>query len=257
MAGGADVLAGEPRGQDVDRLDAAPVDLGDVAQVRHGRPVAGQYGARCRVGFAVPGDRGAREQAQSGQVQAAHTTEQRSDPQAGGGIERYRPSHAGQHRFVQRVVERSKYRNNARSLEGITSSGTLFADMHQSRRQAKGLYEGHMQLSHAPMWQIPLPSSAFRTDDREYRVLPDRRRLRALAHRADPPAASGRASGGRSRRLRLHGPLPVSTSARLQLRQQIIEALSTAGFKFTGHTRIGNSAKAFHVYTAHAADHQA
>ena len=54
LPGGGNVGAGEPAAQDVDGFHRAPVDLGDVAQVRCVRVVVGQHLGGGRVHFAVP-----------------------------------------------------------------------------------------------------------------------------------------------------------------------------------------------------------
>jgi hypothetical protein len=75
LAGHAHVLAREPATQDVDRLDLVPVDLGDVAVIRDGRPVVGEDLRRGVVDLAEPGRLGA-EHFGYRHVQAAIACEQ-------------------------------------------------------------------------------------------------------------------------------------------------------------------------------------
>lgn len=77
---GGHVLAGEPAADHIDGLNLAPVDRGDVTQVRHARPVVREYARRGRVELGEP-HRFAVEHFLDGEVEAAVAGEQRPDPQ--------------------------------------------------------------------------------------------------------------------------------------------------------------------------------
>lgn len=76
-----DVLAGEPSAEHIDRLDGAPVDGGDVAEVRGVGPVVGEDAGDRLVDFREP-DRAGLEDFLDGEVEPAVAGEQRPDPQA-------------------------------------------------------------------------------------------------------------------------------------------------------------------------------
>jgi hypothetical protein len=65
-----DVLAREPGGQDIDRLDAGPVDLPQIAEVRHVRQPGRQHLRDVRIGVGAPRDPAAAEGCQHAQVEA-------------------------------------------------------------------------------------------------------------------------------------------------------------------------------------------
>lgn len=81
LADGGHVLAGEAADEDVHGLDLAPVNSGDVAQVRGVRPVPGEDAGDGLVEFGEPHSLGV-EDVLDGEVKAAVATEQRPDPES-------------------------------------------------------------------------------------------------------------------------------------------------------------------------------
>ena len=77
-AGGADVLAGKPAGEDVDRLDVGPVDGGDVAEVGDAGPVLLEHLGGVGVELGVP-DGVSAVDLLDGEVEPAVAGEQRAD----------------------------------------------------------------------------------------------------------------------------------------------------------------------------------
>lgn len=68
-------LARIPAAQHVDRLDSSPINGGDVAQVRHARPVRRKDFRRVRVGLAMP-HRAATSDMLNGQIEATGAGEE-------------------------------------------------------------------------------------------------------------------------------------------------------------------------------------
>jgi len=81
FADGRYVLAGEATDEDVHGLDLVPVDSGDVAEVRHARPVAREDGGDRLVEFGEPHGFGV-EDVFDGEVEPAIAAEQRPDLQS-------------------------------------------------------------------------------------------------------------------------------------------------------------------------------
>lgn len=76
---GGDVLAGKSSAQDLDGLDLAPADGGDVAEVRGVGPVVGEDAGDGLVDLGEP-DRLAADDVLDGEVETAVSAEQRPDP---------------------------------------------------------------------------------------------------------------------------------------------------------------------------------
>jgi hypothetical protein len=76
-----DVLAGESAAEHIDRLDGAPVDYGDVSEVRGFGPVVEEDAGDGLVDFGEPDGAGV-EDFLDGEVEATVPGEQRADAQA-------------------------------------------------------------------------------------------------------------------------------------------------------------------------------
>ena len=82
LSDGGHVLAGEAADEDVHGLDLAPVNSGDVAQVRGVRPVPSKDSGDGLVEFGEPRGLGV-EDVLDGEVEAAVAAEQRPDLESG------------------------------------------------------------------------------------------------------------------------------------------------------------------------------
>lgn len=91
-------LTGEARRQDAHPGDAGPVDEGDVAEVGHPRPVAGQDARGARIDFRVPGQ-GAAQGGLDPEVQAAVARAEGADQWSPYGVGRHVTGPAGPGRW--------------------------------------------------------------------------------------------------------------------------------------------------------------